>query len=122
MHNNREGFSVIEFLVVSFFITVMSTVLLLNFRGSNTGTAALNRVASGFIADLRNAQTLSTSLTLYEGVAACGYGISRTDTTTYIIYAGGFPPGGGVTCATTPRTYKNGLDEIYITKKLNNNK
>ncbi|MDP3954090.1 MAG: prepilin-type N-terminal cleavage/methylation domain-containing protein [bacterium] len=118
---NRDfGFSLIEVLVVTTVIAVVSTVLILNFRPSTTNEASFNRAASLVVADFRKTQSEASSLVLYGGQPACGYGIHYVDKSTYIVYAG--LTSGGASCASSSRGYQSSIDATVETKKLINDK
>ena len=116
MNEHERGFSLIEVMVVSTIMAVISTVLILNFRESSVSNAAMNRSASIMVSDIRRAQSLATSLTLFEDNTVCGYGVHYINITSYTIYVGRISGGG--TCASSSRNYQSSTDAVLETKKI----
>lgn len=129
------GFTLFEVLVVGFVITIISMLMILNFRSSANNITARSQTIASIVSDIRRAQSMSINSTIFRDSAGashtvCGYGIhysglnnnyssfNPTDSTStgnsYIIY-GKLKPGVGESgsCSTvTTRNYVNGSDFI----------
>lgn len=104
------GFTLIEVLVSTFIIGVLSTVILLNYRAGQE-RASLTRAAAAFETDIRRAQNLAVASADFDGSVPCGYGIHYIDSRTYSIYVGKL--GGAVDCRSSNHNYQAGTDLIY---------
>lgn len=105
----------IELLIVSAVTIVISISLITNFVDSQKNQSLNNSVAL-FDADIRKAQSLSSSTLQYQGQRVCGYGLHYISPTFYIIYA--IPRPLGTNCLTLDHNYSSGRDLIYETVNL----
>lgn len=117
----RNGFSLIELLVVSAIIATLSVALILNFRNSATNRNARVQVASVIISDIRRAQSMALSGSRYQGSIVCGYGLHYADSVTYYIYAKAVPASGSCLDLTTRNYTADATSPLIETKKLINN-
>lgn len=108
------GFSLLEVIVVLFVMSVLSGILVANFRASATTKTARHQSALVFVSDVRVAQSRASSGTNFNGVSVCGFGIHYVDSTTYLLYAGAES-----TCSTANRNFEV-TDAVIQTKKLTN--
>jgi len=91
---NKNGFTIIELLVVTAIIAIISAMVLANYR-SGEKQYIFNQAMQKLVSDLRKAQNMAVS---GSGIAGryCGYGIlikPAVDYTSYTFY-GDIPPGG----------------------------
>lgn len=88
------GFTLIELLVVTAIITVLASVILLNYK--NTGQQfALQRAANKLTQDIRRASEMAMSAKELGGKVPPGYGIYlEAGNSYYILYADTQPPSG----------------------------
>lgn len=82
---NRQGFTLIEVLVVASLTVMMAVILIRNFSSRKFD---FDRIANYVEADIRLAQTYALASKQWGGALRCGYGITWVDSTTYNIYAG----------------------------------
>lgn len=116
LRQSKAGFSLVELLVVMGITVFLTTALLFNFRSSASNAAARHQISSRIVADLRRAQSMTASGTRYQNRVICGYGLSQTDSTHYIIYVDA-PTGNS--CGNN-RNYQNGQDVVFETENINN--
>ena len=115
---NKNGFSVIELLVISAIIATFSVVLILNFRSSPKTRVARNQVAAIIVSDIRRVQSMAVAGNRYQGNVVCGYGIEYVSNVSYRLYAKPVPAAGPCSSVST-RNYQAG-DLIVETKNLTN--
>lgn len=84
--DKNKGFTVVELMVVSSILIVISVIMLVNFRITASNTAARHRVSSAIVADIRKAQSMATTGTNSSGNAVCGYGLQYNNTNSYFIF------------------------------------
>ena len=108
----ENGFTLIELLIVSAVTIVISISLVTNFVDSQKNQSLNNSVAL-FSADVRKAQSLSSSTFQFQGNKVCGYGLHYLNSTSYIIYA--IPRPVGTNCGTLNHNYTSGRDLTYET-------
>src|SRR3989344_2156800 len=114
---NNDGFTLIEVLMYSFFVSVFSVILLLNLRGSQTNAVVLERASLAVISDFRRVQNLSISGLVFQGNPVCGYGIHYLSADSYLIYVGG-----ETVCSTANRNYQSSNDfSVQIVKVIEKN-
>src|SRR3989344_2932861 len=85
----QAGFTLIEVVIYATLVGMLSVILVLNLRGSQTNAAVLERASLAVISDFRRAQNLSISGSVFQGNSVCGYGIHYLTGDSYLIYAGG---------------------------------
>lgn len=112
MISRRSGFTLIEVLVVTFIIGILSTAILFNF-GRSQENAILARAAAAFESDLRRTQNLAIASL---GEVQCGFGLHYVGNKSYLIYAGHL--GGAPQCNTSVHNYQAGVDTVYEEIKL----
>ncbi|HXK35877.1 MAG TPA: prepilin-type N-terminal cleavage/methylation domain-containing protein [Candidatus Paceibacterota bacterium] len=114
-----SGFTLVEMLVVIAIIGLIGGILINNLRGSNGSRMAVDRAATGLVADLRKAQNLAIAGKTANGMPVCGFGVHYASVTTYQIYAGDVPNPSTDQCASFSRDYIPGEgDRIVETLKL----
>ncbi|PJE50542.1 MAG: hypothetical protein COV29_04005 [Candidatus Yanofskybacteria bacterium CG10_big_fil_rev_8_21_14_0_10_36_16] len=115
--NSNSGFSLIEVLLVTTILSILSTVLILTFRSDTSNQVSRIRAAKVIATDIRRIQSLALSTTSYDGETTCGYGMLKQNSNTYILYAG---LSGGITCQSKPKNYQAGIDKIIEVKQIIN--
>jgi len=113
----NKGFSLVEVLIATVIIAILSAALLFNFGTSAKNRTARIQTASVVVSDIRRAQSMALSGARFNENAVCGYGIHYLSSNTYQIYAKAIPAGGCSTVST--RNYQTG-DLIVEVKKLVN--
>lgn len=113
----QAGFSLAEMLLVIAITSILSTILLMNFRTTASNKTARDQVSSVVVSDLRRAQSMALSGSQKDGTIVCGYGLHYIDSQTYSLYAK-VPPG-GVCSGLTGRNYASG-DLIIEARKIAN--
>jgi len=111
------GFTLIEVLVATAIIAVLSVALLFNFGTAARNKTARTQTASVVVSDIRRAQSMALSGTRFGGSVVCGYGVHYVSSASYYIYSK-TPPAGGCSAVST-RNYQAG-DIIAETKRLIN--
>lgn len=111
----KKGFTLVEVLVATFIIGVLSTVILLNYR-TGQDQASLTRSAAAFETEIRRAQNLAISSAELSGTQPCGYGIHYVDKRNYSIYAGKL--GGAASCQVSNHNFQSGIDSVYQSVKI----
>ncbi len=116
---NKNGFTMIELMVVLALIVIISSTVIINFRGANK-TQSLDLAAEKLFSDLKEIQANALNAKEYSGAVPCGWGIHYIDADTYIYYAGGKP--GGLECSDggVNRDYQAGQDTVARTIDLQN--
>lgn len=116
---NKQGFTMIELIVVIALMAMMITIFLINFRVA-TKTKSLDLAAEKLVSDLKEIQANALNAKEYGGAVPCGWGIHYIDANTYIYYAGGKP--GGLECedAGVNRNFQAGQDTAARTVDLQN--
>ncbi len=115
---SNKGFSLVEVLVVTAIIAILSVALFFNFGTTARNRTARSQVASVVVSDIRRAQSMALAGTRFSGNAVCGYGVHYFSSVSYYIYAKAAPVGG---CSTVPtRNYQAGFDSVVQTQKLVN--
>jgi prepilin-type N-terminal cleavage/methylation domain-containing protein len=112
-YNPQTGFTLVELLVVLFIILLLSTLLLVNYRGGQK-KYALSQASQQLISDLRKAQNMAMSGAEIYG-QYCGYGLEIDQSnrpTSYRFYADK-----STDCQTSNNQYDSG-DEILEIIKL----
>lgn len=84
-NKSSQGFTLIEFLIISAIIVFTSLALLENF---STSRFNIDRAANQLASDLRTAQAYALSTQKTEDVFRCGYGLTRLNSSSYATYAG----------------------------------
>ena len=113
-----RGFTLIEVATVMAIISILSGMLIVNFRGSGTGDNARNQTASVVLSDVRRMQTSALAGSTYFGKDVCGFGIHWEDTAHYLLFA---HPVVDTSCsAPYERKYDEAVDIIIETKALIN--
>jgi type II secretory pathway pseudopilin PulG len=106
-----EGFTLIEIVIVSTIIIIISGIMFANFRVSSKNTAARHQVSATIVADIRKTQSWALAGTTSGGLDVCGYGINYTgDGKTYIIFK--------KTAACAPKKFQG--DSVIETKIVAN--
>ena len=83
----QRGFTMIELIVVAFFIGLISTLLLAGYRGGQK-KYTLSQAAQGLVSNLREAQNMAMSGVDIEAEQYYGYGVyAEEDDNFYIVYA-----------------------------------
>ncbi|MEX2052898.1 MAG: type II secretion system protein [Candidatus Paceibacterota bacterium] len=114
----KNGFALVELVIVAGLIAALSVALILNFRTAATNKTARGQVASVVVSDIRRAQSMALSGSRFQGNIVCGFGIHYINSTSYLIYAGsteGLPD-----CTSTNHNYQAGVDSIFQTITINN--
>ncbi len=114
----KNGFALVELVIVAGLIAAFSVVLIFNFRTTAKNKTARSRVASVIVSNIRRAQSMVLSGSRFQGNIVCGFGIHYVNSTTYLIYAGateGLP-----NCTATNHNYQAGVDSIVQTIGLIN--
>jgi len=107
---SQDGFSLIELMVVSTIIGILSVTVIFNFRGSGNRTALI-QARQQFMSDLRRAQSMATSSTRVGGQVRCGFGVYYVDSSLYGIYTG--PESQTTDCSAENKNYEVGRDSVY---------
>jgi len=107
----------IELMVVVFMIGIITSILLSNFKTSQTNAVARRQTASLIVADIRKAQSMALSGVDYNGIQVCGFGLHYVNGDSYLLYYTK-PPDLNTVCANVSRLYQVG-QEIQ-TKTVNN--
>jgi len=110
-----KGFTLIEVLVATFIIGVLSAVILLNFR-TGQNQASLTRSAAAFETEIRKAQSMAVASSEFEGSIPCGYGLHYIDNRNYSLYAGRL--GGAANCQASDHNFQSGTDSVYQNLKI----
>ncbi|MBI2003634.1 MAG: type II secretion system protein [Parcubacteria group bacterium] len=110
----NKGFTLIEVLVATFIIGVLSTVILLNFR-TGQDQASLTRSAAAFETEIRKAQNLAVASSELGGSIPCGYGLHYIDNRTYSLYAG---IADAANCQASNHNFQPGTDSVYQNLKI----
>ncbi|MFH1769449.1 MAG: prepilin-type N-terminal cleavage/methylation domain-containing protein [Parcubacteria group bacterium] len=118
MRRLNSGFSMMELIIVMAIIAIISTLMIVNFRGASRTKTAQKQIASIVLSDIRKMQSFALAGSQYDGNSVCGYGIHYEDQQTYVLYAGR-PDGND--CSFADRNYESGWDYIVDTEKLKNN-
>jgi prepilin-type N-terminal cleavage/methylation domain-containing protein len=113
----NKGFSLVEVLVATAIIAVLSAALLFNFGTSAKNKTARLQTASVIASDIRRAQSMALSGARFGGNAVCGYGIHYLSSNSYQIYAKAIPVTGCSTVST--RNYQTGDLVVEIKKLIN---
>lgn len=114
-----SGFSLVEIIVVTALMSILSTLFIFNFRSANTTKTGHDQVVGVIVSDTRRMQSLALSGRQYNSENVCGYGIHYVDAVTYILYvvrdvnADGF-------CSDQSRLYSGGSATILETHILAN--
>jgi prepilin-type N-terminal cleavage/methylation domain-containing protein len=110
---SKDGFTLVEMLIVTAIIGVLSGVLIVNFRTSNQNQAALQRGALELVSEIRRIQTMSTVTNDIEGNIPCGFGIHHDGPTASSFIYTYFDTKGGGSCSTVAtRNYVIGDTKI----------
>jgi len=115
-----RGFTLVEVLVATAIIALLSTALLFNFGTAARNKTARTQTASVIVSDIRRAQSMALAGTRFGGNVVCGYGVRYVNKTAYLLYAGskeGLPR-----CQDTNHNYQAGIDLMVEEKKLFNPK
>lgn len=105
----NKGFSLIEVIVVSSLIAILSSVLVLNFRSAAQKERKLRRQQLILLSDIRGIQSLVMASVDSEDV--CGYGLHFVNPTTYATYKGSDE---GIDCPSTDHNYDSGIDGNFF--------
>ena len=81
----KNGFTLLEVLIVASITGFITTFLLINFSRSRIN---FNEEANTFISKVRIAQTRAASSTRFNGSIRCGYGVRYISSLSYAIYVG----------------------------------
>ena len=111
----NKGFTLIEVLVTTFIIGIISTVILLNYR-TGQEQVLLARAAVAFESDIRKAENLAFASVDVSGSSPCGYGLHYVNNRTYSIYVGRL--GGAASCKSSVHNYQAGIDSIFQELKI----
>lgn len=112
--SNKKGFTLIELLVVTAIISLMSTLMLANYRAGERQFAFQSSVHK-LAQDLRRTQEMAMSAQEFGGGVPAGYGIYlHKGDTYYLLYADTNPGGGN-------EKYDGGdatVETIYLEKRV----
>ena len=115
----NKGFSLVEVLVATAIIAVLSSALLFNFGTSAKNKTARLQTASVVTSDIRRVQYMALSGARFGGNTVCGYGIHYLSSNSYQIYAKAIPVAG---CSAVPtRNYQTGDLVVEVKKLVNKN-
>jgi len=115
---SSEGFSLVEILVVTTIIVILSTLMVFNFRSSSTNTTSRHQVASVIVADIRELQARALAGISATGTIVCGYGIHFVNSQSYLTFTRQPDP---VLCSKTDdRKFGAGNDQVLDTKIVGN--
>jgi prepilin-type N-terminal cleavage/methylation domain-containing protein len=115
---SNAGFTLVEVLVATAIIAILSVALLFNFGNTARNRTARSQVASVVVSDIRRAQSMALSGARFGGNAVCGYGIHYVNHTSYLLYAGaneGLPR-----CQDANHNYQTGVDSLVENRALIN--
>lgn len=118
MTNSQAGFTIIEMIMVTVIIGLLSVFFLANLGETAINTTSRHQISSTIVADLRRAQSLTLAGSVFQGTVVCGYGLHYLDAGRYLIYAGA-PEG---TCAAANRNYQSGKDLMVETRNIKNDR
>ncbi len=110
-----KGFTLIEVVIVTGIIVLMSGFIIQNFSQSRADLQQSRLVLQDA---LREAQSLALAGATHGGVYRCGYGVHVT-ATGYSIYAG--PDSSMLDCTAQDRSYTAGVDQIVRTVSFSPN-
>ena len=105
------GFTLIEILIVSSILVFTSIALVENF---STSRINVDRAAEQVASDLRLAQSYALSIKKTNNAFRCGYGLTRLNSSSYIIYAG--RESSTSDCQSSNRNYNSSQNPIVATK------
>ncbi|MBX4211375.1 MAG: prepilin-type N-terminal cleavage/methylation domain-containing protein [Candidatus Yanofskybacteria bacterium] len=117
---NSRGFTLIEVLVVTSIIALMSGFLITSFSRSRVD---LNHTVTVLVGEIRDTQSRAvasstfrhTSEGLLAPVARCGYGITPNTATQFYVYAGANAENPLTNCTTQNKDYGDPPDKIVRT-------
>lgn len=119
IRSRERGFTLIEIIVVTSIIILLSVSLISNFRPAATNKTARDQVTGIILSDLRRAQSMTLAGSRFQNAAVCGYGLHYLTSQSYIIYtvtdrnsANG--------CTDENFNYQSGVDQTVDTRRLNN--
>lgn len=113
---SKRGFTLIEVLVVTAIIGLMSSFLISNFSKTRLDLFETTSMVTG---DIRAVQAKAAASSKYKNQIRCGYGIHYVSPTSYILFAGP-ATGPTVDCTTKDKIYDATDPTEYITVDTKN--
>lgn len=117
--NNNSGFSLIEILVVTSILVILSVLMIFNFRAAATNASSRHQVAASIVADIRGLQAKALAGISSTGIIVCGYGIHFSNPLAYLIFVRQTDASG--VCSSDARTLgADPNDQILESKTIGN--
>lgn len=115
----QSGFTIFEMLVVLSIITILSVLLITNFRTIGRGPMPRHQLTSIVVSEIRKAQSITLAGMEYNGSSVCGFGIHPDLTVNkYFIYARPPKVFDDICDTTVNRNYDSSTDSIIEEKNF----